>query len=153
MAPMREPFRITSATLIAMGTIALALPALAAEQAEPGARAEAPAGEPAKGALSEEERDQVRRIFREQDLERFGQGETVNPDDTGGAESDVIIGKPFPTALKVRPIPERVLDKLPKRPGYEYRLFGNNVALVDTRTNEITDVVREIYTKDDKDKG
>lgn len=113
-------------------------------QAPPGVRPERSMG-PSGGMFSTEERDRVREAVREDGTLVKGEAE-VAPRVRQHVESQpVIVGRPLPPTLPARRAPESLIEKLPSRPNHEVWIFGNNLALVDRNTREVTDIVQDIF--------
>ena len=61
-----------------------------------------------------------------------------------GIAMNLARGKPLPPGIAKKLLPSDLLTRLPSYPGYEYRIVGNDVVLVDTTTNIVTDVLTNI---------
>lgn len=60
-----------------------------------------------------------------------------------GIRKKVARGKPLPPGIAKR-FPDGLRAQLPARPGYDYRVVGADVALVQVATGVIVDVVKDI---------
>lgn len=60
-----------------------------------------------------------------------------------GIRKKVARGKPLPPGIAKR-FPDGLRGQLPARPGYDYRVIGSDVALIDLATGVMVDVVKDI---------
>ncbi len=60
-----------------------------------------------------------------------------------GIRKKVARGKPLPPGI-AKKMPGGLHTQLPMRPGYDYRMIGSDVALVDLATGVIVDLVKDI---------
>lgn len=60
-----------------------------------------------------------------------------------GIRKKVARGKPLPPGI-AKNLPGDLRSRLPARPGYDYRMVGADVALVEAATGVIIDVVKDI---------
>lgn len=60
-----------------------------------------------------------------------------------GIRKKLARGKPLPPGIAKR-FPDGLRGQLPHRPGYDYRVVGADVALVEMATGVIVDVVKDI---------
>lgn len=61
-----------------------------------------------------------------------------------GIAKNLARGKPLPPGI-AKKMPGGLLGRLPHRPGYEYRVVGPDVLLVEVATGVIADLVRDIF--------
>lgn len=135
------------------------LPAPAAAQtASPGAAQTQPgtAPEPAqkgadKGVLSTEERKLARRAAREDATVQPWSPEGSADGGEAASRPQALVGEPLPPELPARRAPQSLVSKLPSRPQHEYWIFGNNLALVDKESREVSDIVRDLFEAGSED--
>lgn len=77
-------------------------------------------------------------------IQQYYQSHAVPVDDLPpGIRKKVARGKPLPPGIAKR-FPGGLRSQLAPRPGYDYRVVGGDVALVEAATGVIVDVVRDI---------
>ena len=62
-----------------------------------------------------------------------------------GIRKNLARGKPLPPGLAKRAVPQRVLDGLPRHPGYEWQIAGTDLILVAVATLVIADVLHDVF--------
>jgi len=94
---------------------------------------------------------------RAQDLVRFTAMDqtavrmyfTANPIVWMGLPSEVardfVRGKPLPRGAEAAALPRPLLARLPARRGYDYVRVGDDVALVDTATRIVVDMIENVF--------
>jgi hypothetical protein len=61
-----------------------------------------------------------------------------------GIAMNVARGKPLPPGIAKRNLSPELVSILPVRPGYEYVAVGNDVALVNSNTNVVADIISNV---------
>ena len=63
----------------------------------------------------------------------------------GEIARDFARGKPLPRGVETSSLPRALLAKLPPRQGYDYMRVGDDVALVQSSTRLVVDVIENIF--------
>lgn len=61
-----------------------------------------------------------------------------------GIAMNVARGKPLPPGIQKVFLPSGLVSQLPAYPGYEYRIVGNDVVLVNSTTGVVSDILSNI---------
>ena len=64
-----------------------------------------------------------------------------------GVRKKVAKGRPLPAGLERRLPPEAMQDRLPQQPGYEWRVAGTDLILVDAATAVVHQILRDVFIK------
>jgi Ni/Co efflux regulator RcnB len=94
----------------------------------------------ARGRFSARDVDIIRRFYGSR---RPGCARSLPP----GIRKNVARGKPVPPGLRRRygcRLPQSLLARLPRRPGYYYYLLGDQLLLISRTTNLIADIARRL---------
>ena len=62
-----------------------------------------------------------------------------------GIAKNLARGKPLPPGIAKRMVPGGMLPQLPKHPGYEWRVLGSDLVLIDAATSVIADVLQDVF--------
>ena len=62
-----------------------------------------------------------------------------------GIRKNLARGKPLPPGIAKKMIPSRFLDRLPRHPGYEWRIAGTDLLLISVATAIIADVLFDVF--------
>lgn len=84
------------------------------------------------------ERALIREYFQDHPA-MVGGGDNLPP----GIRKNLARGKPMPPGI-AKKMPGDLYARLPPRPGYDYRVVGADVLLVEVATGVIVDLVRDI---------
>jgi hypothetical protein len=123
--------------------VALAGPALAQGKGgghgnKGGTGADAPtAGEVVADAITAAERSIILSYIGDHRAEPAFQAKPLPP----GIQKNLARGKPLPPGIAKRYLPNGLLTQLPPRPGYEWRIIGNDVLLVVAATQLIVGIL------------
>lgn len=64
-----------------------------------------------------------------------------------GVRKKVAKGRPLPAGLERRLPPETMQDRLPQQPGYEWRVAGTDLILVEATTAVVHQILRDVFIK------
>lgn len=62
-----------------------------------------------------------------------------------GIRKNLARGKPIPPGIAKKTLPRSLLDRLPRHPGYEWRIAGTDLILVSIATAVIADVLFDVF--------
>ena len=62
-----------------------------------------------------------------------------------GIRKNLARGKPMPPGIQKTRMPGGVMDKLPKKQGYEWRNAGTDLLLVEAGTEIVADVLKDVF--------
>jgi hypothetical protein len=91
------------------------------------------------GVLSREERSTIRRYF-DQNRDRYRKVKPLPP----GIRMKIARGGAMPPGIAKQVLPGGLRRQLPPRTDYDYRVAGTDVVLVETATEVIVDIIRDV---------
>ena len=62
-----------------------------------------------------------------------------------GIQKNLARGKPLPPGIAKKMVPSRMLSRLPRHAGYEWRIAGTDLILVAIATNVVADVLSGVF--------
>lgn len=62
-----------------------------------------------------------------------------------GIQKNLLRGKPLPPGIAQKMVPTAMLGKLPKHPGYDWRVAGTDLILIHIATHVVADVLRDVF--------
>lgn len=62
-----------------------------------------------------------------------------------GIQKNMARGKPIPPGLAKKEVPEKMLERLPRHEGCEWRIYGADLVLVTIKTSLISDVLVGVF--------
>jgi hypothetical protein len=62
-----------------------------------------------------------------------------------GVRKNLTRGKPLPPGIAKKAVPGPMLARLPRYPGYEWRVYGSDLVLVALATAAIADVLHDVF--------
>ena len=97
------------------------------------------AGQVLDSVLSDEEKNTIRRYF-DKNPDAVGKVKPIPP----GIRKKLARGGTLPPGIAKQALPDGLHRQLPSRDGQDYEVIGTDVVLVDTATDVIVDVLKDV---------